>query len=72
MGNSTVVQVSDALVVKYEEHTHLWEARNMEFAALIPLVHAPRVHDAREEVDSTYEDEPLTTIYIVTDFVPRS
>jgi hypothetical protein len=51
--NGNVARVSDTLVVKYGEQVHLWEARNMAFAASTPSVRVPKVHDVWEVDDYT-------------------
>jgi len=44
----------------------------MEFAASIPSVRVPRVHDAWEAVDNSSKYGPVTTTYIVMEFIQGS
>ena len=68
---SSIAKLSDTLIVKYGSEVHLWEARNMMFAASIPGVRVPRLHDAWEEEDRSLGDEAVRTNgYLVMDYVP--
>ena len=80
---SSVAQISPSLVVKYGQEVHLWEARNMRFAATIPGVRPPQVYDAwevgphlprvyRDISPKTVHDDSITMTYILMDFVPGS
>lgn len=68
--DSSVARISDTLVVKYGPKVHMWEARNMMFAASIPGVRLPKVNDAWEVEEDSPDDERQATTYILMDFIP--